>query len=175
MRLFTIKNTANFMTGLLSDKEVIFDQFLLSDAIIVTGNTFTIDGHINKAFYSENELLILKQKAEDSGRIFSEEMVRWESVKSYCFSCIKGKNTPLSLKISFSLAPENVIKFLKNIDTPLSANDINSLNLNIKYDGSKVTLTTAVSLKIFTMNKTIEHSWDDMVAKFLVSNNFETE
>ena len=39
MQLYTIKNTGLFMTGLLSDKETAFDQFLLSEAIIMTGNT----------------------------------------------------------------------------------------------------------------------------------------
>ena len=175
MRLFTIKNTANFMTALLSDKEKVFDQFLLSDAVIVTGITHTIDGHINASFYTPDDLDILRQDAADKGRIFSDTMARWENVKHYCFECIKGSRLPLSFKVNFCLAPENVLKFLDGLDAPVSSGDINSLNVNIKYDGSTLTCTTAVSLKIFTMDKSVEHAWDDMFARFLDAHGFDHE
>ena len=173
MKLFTIRNTANFMTALLSDREKVFDQFLLSDAVIVTGNTFTIDGHINLEFYSHDDLEILKQEASDKGRIFSEAMVRWEKVKHFCFDCIRGSRLPLSFKISLCLSPENVGKFLAGIDSAISSDQIGSLNVNIKYDGSTLTCTTALSLKIFTLDKTLEHAWDDMFERFLDSHGFE--
>ena len=64
MQLYTIKNTARFMTGLLSEKETAFDQFLLGEAVIMTGNTYTIDGHINRSFYTEEELLQMKKQQE---------------------------------------------------------------------------------------------------------------
>lgn len=173
MKLFTIKNTANFMTALLSDREKVFDQFLLSEAVIVTGNTFTIDGHINRDFYSEDDLLMLRQEASDKGRIFSEDMIRWESIKPFCYECIKGSRLPLSLKLVFCLAPENVDKFLSGIDSEITKDQICSLNVNIKYDGSTLTCTTAISLKIFTMDRSIEHAWDSMFERFLNAGGFE--
>ena len=175
MRLFEIKNTANFMTALLSDKEKTFDQFLLSEAVIVTGITHTIDGHINPSFYSSDDLDILRQEASDNGRIFSEDLIRWESVKHYCYECIRGSRLPLAFKVSFSLAPENVRKFLEGLNGVIGADDIGSLNVNIKYDGSTLTCTTAVSLKIFTMDKSVEHAWDDMFARFLDAHGFDCE
>ena len=173
MQLYTIKNTGLFMTGLLSDKETAFDQFLLSEAIIMTGNTYTVDGHINKGFYSEEELAALRQEAVDDGRIFSEDMVRWKAVKSFCYNCIKGRKLPLSFKISLCLSPENVIKFLSSVDTDITPDQISSLNVNIKYDGSTLTCTTAVSLTIFTMDKSIEHSWDSMFSRFLSKHGYD--
>ena len=173
MKLFTIKNTGLFMTGLLSDKETAFDQFLLNDAIIMTGNTYTVDGHINRGFYSEEELDGFRQAAIDSGRIFSEDMVRWKSVKGFCFDCIKGKKLPLSFRINLCLAPENTARFLAGTDTSVTQDQISSLNVNIKYDGNTLTCTTAVSLTIFTMDKSIEHSWDNMFSGFLASHGYE--
>lgn len=174
MKLFTIRNTATFMTALLSDREKIFDQFLLNEAVIVTGNTYTIDGHINPDFYSSDDLELLRQDALDKGRIFSEELVRWEAVKHFCFECIKGQRLPLSFKINLCLAPENINKFLSGIDsTSITHEQINSLNVNIKYDGSTLTCTTAPSLKIFTMDKTVEHAWDDVFTRFLNAHDFE--
>lgn len=173
MKLFTIRNTANFMTALLSDREKVFDQFLLNEAVIVTGNTYTIDGHINLDFYSADDLEELRQEARDNGRIFSEDMVRWEKVKHFCFNCIRGSRLPLSFKINLCLSPENVSRFLAGIDSAIDRDQINSLNLNIKYDGSTLTCTTALSLKIFTLDKTLEHAWDDMFELFLNTHNFE--
>lgn len=175
MKLFTIKNTAAFMTALLSDKEKIFDQFLLIEASVVTSNTFTLDGHLNREFYSADDLDIMRQDALDRGRIFSEEYIRWESARHFCFEWIKGSRLPLSLKISFCLAPENVDRFLKGLGLNISGDQINSLNVNIKYDGSALTCTTALSMKIFTMDKSLEHAWDDMFERFLDSHGFEHE
>ena len=161
------------MTGLLSDKETAFDQFLLSEAVIVTGNTCTIDGHINKDFYTKDELDILRQEAADEGRIFSEDMIRWRSAKSFCYDCIKGRKLPLSFRVNLCLAPENVRKFLSGLDTSVTPEQVSSLNVNIKYDGSTLSCTTAVSLTIFTMDKSIEHSWDAMFSRFLSSHGYE--
>ena len=175
MRSFTIKNTAAFMNGLLSERETVFDQFLLSEAVIVTGNTYTIDGHLNSEFYTGDELDELRLQASSNGRIFSEDMIRWESAKGYCHDLIRGRKTPLMLKITFCLAPENIIKFMKGIDTAMTPSDISSLNVNIKYDGSTLTCTTAVSLKIFTMDRTVGKAYDDMFGRFLYVNGYEYE
>ncbi|MCR4807743.1 MAG: DUF5721 family protein [Lachnospiraceae bacterium] len=175
MKLFTIKNTATFMTALLSDKEKVFDQFLLSEAVIVTGNTFTIDGHLNPAFYTSDDLDIMRQDAASKGRIFSEDMIRWEQARPYCYECIKGNRLPLSLKITFCLAPENVEKFLAGADSPITSDQINSLNVNVRYDGSTLTCTTGLSLNIFTMDKSLEKAWDDMFSRFLTAHGFDHE
>lgn len=161
------------MTGLLSEKETVFDQFLLSEAVIVTGNTYTIDGHINRDFYSDEDIETLRQQAADNGRIYSDRMARWEALKSFCYECIKGRRTPLSFKICFCLAPENVNRFLLSIDTSISSDQINSLNVNIKYDGSTLTCTTAVSLNVFTMDRSMEQSFDDMFGRFLTAHGYE--
>ena len=175
MRLFTIKNMGLFMTGLLSDKENIFDQFLLSEAVISTGNTYTIDGHINKDFYTLEDLEQLRHEAAENNRIFSEKLCRFESVKSYCFSIIKGKKAPLAFRISLCLSDENTLKFLKTADSNITADQINSLNFNIKYDGSNLTVTTAISYNIFTMDKSLDNAFDNMVARFLDAHGFDYE
>ena len=50
-------NIKSFMNSLLVGDT--FDKFLLEEASITTFNTFTIDGHIQKDFYSEDELTTL--------------------------------------------------------------------------------------------------------------------
>ena len=102
-------------------------------------------------------------------------MIRWESAKSFCFECIKGKKAPLSFKVTLCLAPENINRFLKSADTQITFDQINSLNVNIKFDGSTLTCTTAVSLKIFSLDKSLENSWDKMFERFLNAHGYEHE
>lgn len=46
--------------------------------------------------------------------------------------------------------------------------DIGGLILNIRYDSAGLFCTTALSLNLFTMDKSLEHTWDQMVRKFLI-------
>mgnify|MGYP006977389865 CR=1 FL=1 len=47
----TIKDTKTFMSHLLIKNT--FDNMLLSEAAIVTGNTYNINGSINRSFFSD--------------------------------------------------------------------------------------------------------------------------
>ena len=53
----TIKDTKTFMSHLLIKDT--FDNMLLSEAAIVTGNTYNINGSINRSFFSDDELASL--------------------------------------------------------------------------------------------------------------------
>ena len=64
MFLFKITDIKQFMNKLLLSNA--FDQFLLSEAQILTASTFIIDGHINKDFYNDSDptITIIAQKEE---------------------------------------------------------------------------------------------------------------
>ncbi len=173
MVLIEIKDIKQLMNKLLIEEA--FDKFLLSKANIVSSNTFIIDGHINKSFFTNEELENMRYESEQQGRIFSETMTRFEILKPTCLALIKGKKTPVSFKFSFYLADENIEKFLKNSNLSLTRNDIAGLTLNLKYAEQKLTLTTSTSLKIFTPDKSIDKHWDLMVKRFLESNNIAYE
>ena len=88
-----LKNTKNFMTQLLLSDT--FDNFLFIEGEVVTFNTFTIDGFIQKDFY------------EDSPE---GDYASWKQLRELCFSIIKGKRTPLSFRFVFSLSPDRAEK-----------------------------------------------------------------
>ena len=54
MLAIQIKGIKAFMAKLLNTE--IFDVFLLEEAQIQTANTFIIDGHLNRDFYTKEEL-----------------------------------------------------------------------------------------------------------------------
>lgn len=146
---------------LISD---MFDKFLLSEAVISTYNTFTIDGHINKDFYTSEEL-------EESDFQSLRYISCWETLKPICFDLIKGKKTPVSFKFVFLLAPSNIKKILEKENIALSVDDINALALNIKYDNGIVTCTSGTSIRVFSLDKSLENAWDDMIKKFFISGD----
>ena len=131
-----------------------FDQFSFIEGEITTFNTFTIDGYLQKDFFEE--------KPEDSH-------AHWKDVREFCFQIIRGKRTPLSFKIILSLAPENFADFLLKYEVSgFRPEDIQGMYLNLNYDGTRLTCTTGISLKLFTMDKTLEKAWDDAAQKKLL-------
>lgn len=144
-----------FMSSLLVQN--VFDHFLLSELHIKTFNHFQIAGVINKEYYSKDELELLE------GRKYS----LWSEVKPIAYSLIKGNKLPVSIKIVLLLSPENTEKILKKSGADILLSDINGLFLNIRFDKGNLYLITGVSIKSFTMDKTLEREWDDDLKLFL--------
>lgn len=175
MKQYRITDVKYFMTKLLSPKENCFDAFLLHEASITTHSVFTIDGHFNRNFYSEDEMNEMKSEAELKERIFSEKMIRWESVKDICFQVIKGRHTPTAFHFVFYQSDENTDKFLSRISTNITKSDIDGLSLVIRYDGLNLYAVTNASLHIFTPDRTVSENWDAMVGRFFASNGIDYE
>lgn len=138
-----------------------FDKFSFIEGKITTFNTYTIDGYIQKDFF------------EDAP---PHTYSYWSDLREFCFSLIKGKRTPLGFKFILSLSQEEIIAFLsqQNVDF-FNSNDIQGLYLNIKYDGTNLQCVTGTSLKIFTLDKSIEKAWDEYVKGFFSKQGIEWE
>ncbi|MCR4740042.1 MAG: DUF5721 family protein [Lachnospiraceae bacterium] len=163
-----IKDIGQFMTILLSESSDAFDDFLVGKVTIVTGVTYMIDGHLNREFYTKEEIGLLRETAEKEGQIFSEDMIRWTELKPRCYSVIKGKKAPLSFRFELYLPPEGINRFLTKAGiTDLTANDLAGLSLNIKYGSEGLNLTTAVSYKTFIMDRTADKKWDEHLISML--------
>lgn len=143
-----LKNTKNFMTHLLLSDT--FDNFLFIEGEIVTFNTFTIDGYIQKGFYEES----------------MDGYSSWKQLRELCFSIIKGKRTPLSFRFVFSLSPENIARLIEQKGLDFQAADVQGLYLNIRFDGARLQCITGTSLNAFSMDKSLEREWDAMVPRF---------
>lgn len=147
----------NFMARLLLSET--FDHFSFIEGEIVTFNTFKIDGFIQKDFFDTEE-----EKPQYS---------YWKNLREYCFSIIRGKRTPLSFHLVFSLSPSNTERLIDRTTPSLQAEDVQGLYLNIRYDGKHLSCVTGTSFKTFTMDKSLEHAWDEMVQKFFRQEKIE--
>lgn len=135
----------------------VFDGWLVREAVVVTFNSFTIDGHIRQGYYSEEEL--------EMGKI--EELSSWKVLRPICYSLIKGKKLPESFQITLQLPPDDVEEFLQNAQLDLRVEQIQGLCINIRYENQEIRCVTGTSLKIFTLDRQIEYEWDEAVKLYL--------
>lgn len=151
-----ITQTKDFMQKLLSSDA--FDCFLLEEAAIHTYNAFSIDGHINRDFFSD----------DDSGLpAFQYGFSLWKDMRPLCFQLIKGKRTPLSFKFVLHLMPEYAKRILEKSDAAFPAEQLKAYVLTIRFDGSLVTLITGTCYQTFCMDKEPERLWEQSVRSFL--------
>ena len=73
-----INDINNFMQNLLVKDT--FDSFLICSGEIITGSSFSFDGHINKAFFDKDEI-----------ENFTEDFATWKNLRNICFEIIRGK------------------------------------------------------------------------------------
>lgn len=144
---------------LLSDT---FDSFLFIEGEIVTFSTFSIDGFLKKDFFE-------KDMAP------SRTYTLWKDIREYAFSIIKGKRTPLSFQFVLGLSEMNIERLLQQQQLTFQPHDVQGLYLNLKYDGQNLTCVTGTSMKLFTLDKSLEEAWDQMVQRFFLKKEISAE
>lgn len=165
MLAIQIKDVKTFMSKLLSADT--FDTFLLEEAQIHTFNTFTIDGHRNREFYTKEEL-------EDPEN-FPYEYSCWKEIKGICFQLIKGKKVPTFMKIILHKRPEDAYTVLEEGGALEFADTLKAFVVTIKFDAGGLKLTTGTSFSTFIMDKTPDLLWDNAFRKFLAVKEIEFE
>lgn len=156
MTALKIINVKEFMNILLRTET--FDHFLLSEASITTFATLILDGHSCADFFSPED--------EGYSLIENETYVPFSLLRSSCFDFIKGKRTPVSFKFVFLLSKENQQKTLASLNSSFSPEDISGMYLNLKYQAGEIICITGISYRNFSMDKSLEHAWDDMIMRF---------
>ncbi len=138
----------------------VFDQFLAKEAVIVTFNTFTIDGNIRSTYYSKEEL-----EEMNTGQLST-----WAMMKPFCFSLIKGKRLPVSFRIILQMSKEGTERFLASRQIAFTPDQVKGLYLNIRYEEDKLSCVTGTSVSVFTLDKTLDEEWDQAFKVFLKQN-----
>lgn len=158
-----ITNVKQFMSKFLARDA--FDSFLLEQATISTYNTFTIDGRENRDFYSLEEW--------EDREIRPYEFTAWKKIRPVCFDLIKGKRTPTAFHFVLHLIPDYASSILQKGDTNVTAGQVKAFVLNVKYDGTALTLITGTAFHTFIMDKTPDELWDRAVRQFLANRQID--
>ncbi len=146
-----------------------FDHFLVPEACITTFSTFQIDGSLEREYYTTEEL--------EQIPALQEQTATWSQLRPICFQLIRGKKTPLNMKIIFRLPVIQLEKLLSRGDFHYTSADVGGLYLNIHFNGTSLSCTTGTSMRMFTLDKSLEQEWDRLIQKFFLTQNlsFSTE
>lgn len=155
MKSFRVENIKAFTTQLFA-KET-FDRFLAVEASFSTLTNVSFDGHMNQAFLSEEERGLPE---------YQEGIVSWGNMRPLCFDVIKGKKVPLRFKIVFKMPQSFVQQFLQSTNLPQDPEDV-ELFLNLVFQEDSLSVTTGVSQKVFSLDKTLDIIWDEHAEKFV--------
>jgi hypothetical protein len=163
MKAFYVKDQKHFMNQLL--KSQLFDHFLLIEASIRGAITYQVDGHINREFFDSEEL----QETTVPG----SDYLPFSHFRPICYELIRGKHTPLYMKLVFLLSPENAARTLAASDSQLTPADVSGIFLNLTFRDGNLILTTGVSYRTFTLDHSFDASWDALAARFLTGHGID--
>ena len=149
-----ITDIKNFMAHLLSKDS--FDRFYLVEASIKMGISYHLDGHLNHDFYDT-----------DVSQNLNRAYCFWKEARPYIFHIIKGKRLPLGCKIILALPASSLLFLLKESNSSFRPEDIEGVYINILYESKNLLLTTGVSYRTFSLDKSLEHCVDEHIQKFI--------
>ena len=135
-----------------------FDEYLLSEVLISTAATFTIDGHVNESFVGEDGM----KSAQ-----YREGLVPWQKIRPVCYEIIKGRKVPSRFRIVLKCPEQILDQFLTTTGTQGMKEQIGGLFININYQDQKLSCTTGTALKTFSLDKSLEGLWDEYAKKLL--------
>lgn len=157
-----IKVTKSIMNALLASE--CFDSFLLEEASVTTFNSFHIDGHVVKEFFTADELTEV-----------NSDFSLWQDIRPFCFQLIKGKKTPVSFRVVLHAPGTLIERIAADPECGVAANMIRALVLNIRYDNGHVVCVTGSAYTTFLMDKSAETLWDAYVRCMLSALNIDFE
>ena len=123
------------------------------------------------------EIVEIEEKAEYIKELFEKE--KYDSfylyearVKTKLDYYVNGRlnreRLPIGFKIILMFNRENISRLLEMNNLPVKEEDVSALFMNVVYEHETLSVTTGTSLKIFTMDKTLEHICDDTIKKYYI-------
>ncbi len=142
----TIENKKQLMAALLTRDT--FDAFETVSGSVTTYAVFSVNGQWHGNFYPDEET--------------SHDFTPWSLLRPYFLSVIRGRNTPLAFQFVFRLPDGEMSALIEKeaISRELTA-DVSGLLLNLSFDGTSILLTTGVSHRTFSLDRTLERAWDN--------------
>lgn len=151
-------DTRRFMQCLI--KTDAFDNFLLYSLSIDTLYNTSVDGEINQDYLSSDE------KEINEGQRY----IKFTDVKGMLKDLLKQSRTPTAMKIIFSMNQKSTEDIQRRTLGESAVLPVQGFLLNVTFDGEKVKVTTGTNYAQFTLDKSIEQSFDQMIRQFFKKN-----
>jgi hypothetical protein len=165
MQSIHILDIKPFMQLLFQTEQLNEYEFVSAD--IRTDMTYSLDGHINRSFFSEEELI--------QHSLTQRSYLTWSIAREKVFTLIKGKRTPSLLKIVLRASVPETENLISSTNSSLNSNDIDGIFLNIIFQENKLNVICGISYKIFTMDKELESEFSAKIITLLKSNSITCE
>jgi hypothetical protein len=159
MKSFEIDDIKKFMNELLNDAK--FDSFYMYEARLKTSLDYFISGKINHEFYDGGDT-----ETEGDTVDKTQEYVYWKDVKHTLFELIKGKRLPVNFKFILMFNRDNITRLIEMNNLALAPENVGALFYNIYYDDGKLQVTTGSSIRVFSLDKSLDNLWDNTVEKY---------
>ena len=160
MVALSIENRKQFMGCLLTTTA--FDGFRISEAVVRTSVTFSIDTHLTEGFFSGEELESMHLKEQDP--------IPFSMMRQTLYELIRGTHTPLFFRFVMTLPPADAADLLQNADNGMTEADINGFFLNLTFQNGEIRATTAISYRSFPPDHSVDRIWDCSVKQLLEKN-----
>lgn len=154
-----ISNQKDFTTRLFMQDD--FDDLLLDSAVFRVYADYTIDGRVNSSYF------------DNDSEEYKLSFLPWIKYRSVCFQMLKGTRKPTYFKLVFRLSGEHCRQFEQHAGISLDSLSVNGLFLNIRYDNTGIFITTGISLKTFSMDKTAETAFEEYILQYLHDRKIE--
>jgi hypothetical protein len=137
-----------------------FDSFCMQEAVIMTSVSYNINGRLHTYFYPE----------EERSR-YTDEFIPWSEIRPKLFEMIKGKNLPISFRITLSLATGKMHALMQKESPEGVSSALRALVINIRFENGSVVIMTGTSYDSFVIDRTEEKIWDSAFARFLTAKD----
>jgi len=159
MENWEITDVKNFMNKMLLSEK--FDNFLLEEGDLHGSMRIHFDGHLENGYFSSEEL---------EERMSQGDCVHYGEIRHIILEAIKGKNTPDFFRFVYKADNELVKIIAEDSGTP--ASNISGLFMNVTFRGGSLNVVDGTAMKVFSLDKSVDKSWDKCIQKFLHNNEF---
>ena len=100
----------------------------------------------------------------------------WGKMRPVATELLRGSKKPDQIKLVLKLSGEDTAKVLAGSGADIAPEEIGGLFLNIHYrcenDVETLTATTGVSLRTFSLDRSLENYWDSRIESFFEQHDF---
>jgi hypothetical protein len=149
MQSYDISNKKEFMSKLL--KSHLFDSFEVREIILHTAFKMILEGKRNTDYFEQSQ--------ETSRPLY----LSWSEMQKNVYELIQGRRQPTYFKIILSTPLDKTLSLSEEAD---------ACYLNVQFKDNKLTCSTGISYKQFTLNQEPDKIWDEEIKNFLFNNHF---
>ena len=148
MKIFEITDIKAYMNELFAGER--FESFYL----------YELRCRSDMDYYVSGKLAETDEAADAPG------YAEWGGVRKKLLNVTGTDELPKTMKLVLMFNRENITRLIEMNNIPLSPESVGGLFINISLDQNGMSVTTGTSVKEFTMDKTLERTWDSTVEKY---------